>query len=1349
MNKRELHPTTFSPLLSTTALALILSACGGGGGGGGPTTTSNPGPITTTTISGRLYDGPISGAKIYIDVNSSGAIDDGDQMVGTTGQDGSYAGVIPSAHHNKNLIADLAGAVDQGDDPNDDGDNVTLTSGEYHATAGSKVISPLTHYLSKGGDVTVLPDLTADQIKIRDPFGAQDKDDIDNRIKTLAKIVAEQLEANLDDQTGVLNDSLATDITSAITAWNNDSDNDPTAMVLSRPSHMINEGTTTKTLLATITLTDDDGLGVLGVTPDNTTMFAVEDTDNRLVKNLYLRAGQQAMLDYETPAHRNRDVILTSDENSALTQTFTLNIANVDEAPTLTPDLSSVVAIAAGTNSGVDYGERDTGIDIDLVDVDTPIASDYTPNLLLDGQATSDFILERDTTIINGVRYNLFVATSIALDASETYDFTVTHAGVEAALSLTIAANSAATGTVALTITDEGDDNFGVGDEVRANVSGRADDNGVGVGALTYAFYRANTDGTRVNDTVLQSSANATYTVTNNVGAGEKIRVEVSFTDQGKTIETLSAVTVLAIDDLHMPSIDHEAITRGHSSSLAGEVQDDRGTPYFEIDENTDLTASNTAANERKISDDLTNDVNVTVKSVTVTDENGTLINSHPFTINMNTGAVTFNSGATLDFETEDIYEITITLQETGHADTDVTFEVRVTDVNDAPIIVDSTGTEITAPVAVRSNEGQTAVNTTFTATDAENDDLRWSIEQTNDVAGNDHALFTISQGGVITWNTAPDYEALPTGGSGTNSNIYNIIVTVTDATDPNSKDSVNLAITLTNVNEDPIIGDSTGTEITAPVAVDSDEGQTAVTTLTSTDAENDARTWSIDETGNHAHFSISQRGVITWNTAPDYEALPANGSGTNSNIYNITVTVTDDTDPNSKDSVDLAITLTNLDDTDPTLDDGGTAFTTLDGGTNAGSNHPARDTGLYVDLTDVDTNFNPASYKPTLSGTGSDKFELVHDASMPITNGARYKLRVKAGTDGILASGVTYSLTVEQPATGPWTGQTVASDVVLDDIVVTANSAATGEVVLTISDVNNDDTLNVGDSITANISRLMDANGIDMSTLKYEFFKVNADGTRDSIQDGTDASYTIDANDSLTAGQKIQVEVTFTDAGGTDETAIDTTDEGLGDIFYTETLGTSSGDTLDHSTTTTPQLIKGLGGNDTLTGGSAGDRLEGGAGNDTLNGGAGADTLTGGDGKDVLNGGAGVDILIGGDGNDFFVLGVPGDGVDIVIDFNVETFTGFSFMNNDKIRVDTVSGNEKRASDVEKARNFFIDNTKDSGLDHDDYDNDPDIKDSVIYYDNNTPENYGDDEMLMVLLDHESVIGFFSFDII
>ena len=106
--------------------------------------------------------------------------------------------------------------------------------------------------------------------------------------------------------------------------------------------------------------------------------------------------------------------------------------------------------------------------------------------------------------------------------------------------------------------------------------------------------------------------------------------------------------------------------------------------------------------------------------------------------------------------------------------------------------------------------------------------------------------------------------------------------------------------------------------------------------------------------------------------------------------------------------------------------------------------------------------------------------------------------------------------------------------------------------------------------------------------------------------------------------------------------------------------------------------VILGLAGDDTLTGGNFADLLVGGAGNDTLRGrggndrlvgDSGDDTLFGGNGKDILIGGrnndtlageGGNDVLIGGANNDIFLFNTAlgASNRDVIIDFDVAVDT-------------------------------------------------------------------------------------------
>lgn len=125
----------------TPLLAAALAACGGGGGGGSP-------PADTPRLSGdgddppphnrHLFDGPIAGATVFVDMDNDGVADRDEPQFGPTGADGGF--YLPDQYDNRQLIAVLDNARDA-DRPNE------ALEGQWLAEAGSEVISPLTHIL--------------------------------------------------------------------------------------------------------------------------------------------------------------------------------------------------------------------------------------------------------------------------------------------------------------------------------------------------------------------------------------------------------------------------------------------------------------------------------------------------------------------------------------------------------------------------------------------------------------------------------------------------------------------------------------------------------------------------------------------------------------------------------------------------------------------------------------------------------------------------------------------------------------------------------------------------------------------------------------------------------------------------------------------------------------------------------------------------------------------------------------------------------------------------------------------------------------------------------------------------
>lgn len=239
------------------------------------------------------------------------------------------------------------------------------------------------------------------------------------------------------------------------------------------------------------------------------------------------------------------------------------------------------------------------------------------------------------------------------------------------------------------------------------------------------------------------------------------------------------------------------------------------------------------------------------------------------FSIHSPTGALRFitapNYEAPTDAGTDNVYDVIVQASDSGLIDTQA-IAVTVTNVNETPVI----GLASSFSVA----ENTTAV-TTITSTDPENETRTYSIS-----GGLDAARFIIDPAtGALSFVTAPNYEAPNDSGA---NRVYNVNVSASDGTTSATR---NLTITLTNVNEAPFITSNGGGET---AAITLNENGTAVTTVSSTDPENTARTYSIAGGADAALFTIhATTGALKFLAAPDFEA-PADADG--NNIYDVVV---------------------------------------------------------------------------------------------------------------------------------------------------------------------------------------------------------------------------------------------------------------------------------------------------------------------------------------------------------------------------------------------------------------------------------------------------------------------------
>ena len=128
--------------------------------------------------------------------------------------------------------------------------------------------------------------------------------------------------------------------------------------------------------------------------------------------------------------------------------------------------------------------------------------------------------------------------------------------------------------------------------------------------------------------------------------------------------------------------------------------------------------------------------------------------------------------------------------------------------VNQKPTFVDADNNAI-GDLSVNVAEGTTAVATVM-ATDADDDTLTYTIDMSNDGAG-DGALFEIDEStGVLTFKVAPDFENPQDIGRGDTSvggdNVYDVYILASDGFGSLHRDRLHIKVTVTNVNEAPVL---------------------------------------------------------------------------------------------------------------------------------------------------------------------------------------------------------------------------------------------------------------------------------------------------------------------------------------------------------------------------------------------------------------------------------------------------------------------------------------------------------------------------------------------------------------
>jgi Ca2+-binding RTX toxin-like protein len=975
------------------------------------------------------------------------------------------------------------------------------------------------------------------------------------------------------DQSGLTFDK---NLTVTVTDVSESSNTAPTNATLSGGS--VGENAANGAVVGTVTGVDPDAGAVLSyaLTANAGGRFAINATTGQIT------VANGTLLDYEAAASHGVTVRVTDQGGLTFDKAFTLNLTNVNEAPTNATLTGGSVAenAANGTVVGTVAG----------VDPDAGATFSYS----LTGNAGGRFAINASTgqiTVANGTLLDYETATSHGITVRVTDQGGLTF-DKALTVNLTNVSGGTQTGTSAAnTINGTGEEDIlqglggadtldglagndtlegGAGEDVLFGGTGNdvlrggADNDTMDGGDGNDSFDGEGgtnwiTTGTG-QDTIVFKSTSGFLHVYDFVDGTDKI-------DMRGTGVTLANVAQSVTITEYGPGV---SITYGSAEIWLPDTPNGQITfgGDFLFDSAGNNAPTNATLSGGSVAENAAN--GAVVGTVTGVDPDAGATFSYSltanaggrFAINATTGQITVANGTLLDYETATSHNVTVRVTDQGGLTFDKALTLNLTNVNETPTNATLTGG------SVAENAANGAVVGTVTGVDPDAG-ATFSYSLTANAGGR----FTINAttGQITVANgTLLDYEAATS---------HSVTVRVTDQSGLTFDKA--LTLNLTNVNEAPTNATLTGGSVAENAA-----NGTVVGTVTGVDPDTGA-TFSYSLTGNAGgRFAINaSTGQITVanGTLLDYETATSHG---------ITVRVTDQSGLTFDKS--LTVTVTDVSEGSNTAP----TNATLSGGS-VGEN--AANGAVVGTVTGVDPDVG-AVMTYALTANAGGRFAInATTGQITVANGmlldyetaTSHGITVRVTDQGGLTFDKAFTLNLtnvnEAPTNATLTGGSVAEN------------AANGTVVGTVAGVDPDAGATFSYSLTGN------AGGR---------FAINASTGQITVANGTLLDYETATSHGITARVTDQGGLTFDKA-----LTISLTNVAGG----TQT-GTSAANTING--TGEEDLLQGLGGNDTL---------DGLAGNDTLEGGAGEDVLFGGTGNDVLRGGANNDTMNGGDGNDSF----------------------------------------------------------------------------------------------------------------
>ena len=464
---------------------------------------------------------------------------------------------------------------------------------------------------------------------------------------------------------------------------------------------------------------------------------------------------------------------------------------------------------------------------------------------------------------------------------------------------------------------------------------------------------------------------------------------------------------------------------------------------------------------------------------------------------------------------------------------------------------------------------GGTNVGAPVAAEDDDSDSLTYSI------SGTDASSFDIvATSGQIRTKSGISYNYESKSVYGFSVHVHDNKDAASNSPHTTTDDSINVTITLTDVNEQPAIS-------TPQTSISVAENQTSVLTYVATDVDNtnnethdsaNTLTWSVESADDGSFFEIgSMSGVLTFKNAPNFEDKQDAGAD---NVYNVTVTVTDNGIDGARGlsnhlsiSKSLAVMVTDVNES-PTLTTAPSSATFDENATGVVATYIATDPDATTGTMSWDLQGNDAgdfNITSNVNGTATLTFKNSPDYERPDDTGGNnvYDVTVRVRDNGSprLEDTQTVAVTVndlnETPVVAGDAGPSFAE--IEFDHTATASELVIG----TYTATDDDNADNAGlQTITFDVSGTDAAHfSIDGSTGELSFsiepdFENPADLADSNSMGASDNMYEIvvEADDGAGESNSVgtfTVTVTVTNVNETPEIPLGVPDEDFAEIEY------------------------------------------------------------------------------------------------------------------------------------------------------------------------------------------------------